>query len=78
MNHTLLTLEALQRRSLPVAGLVIGAWPQEPTDIELDNQRYLSDLPVPFLGMVPAGASALYPQDFRALASGWFGGPDEG
>ena len=78
LNHTLLTLEALQRRSLPVAGLVIGAWPQEPTDIELDNQRYLSDLPVPFLGRVPAGASALHPQEFRALASGWFSGPEEG
>ncbi|TJY69706.1 dethiobiotin synthase [Arthrobacter sp. CAU 1506] len=78
LNHTLLTLEALQRRSLPVAGLVIGAWPQEPTDIELDNQRYLSDLPVPFLGMVPAGASALPPPEFRTLASGWFGGAGEG
>jgi dethiobiotin synthetase len=78
LNHTLLTLEALQRRSLPVAGLVIGAWPQEPTDIELDNQRYLNDLPAPFLGMVPAAASALHPQEFRALSSGWFREPDEG
>ncbi|MGM0930479.1 MAG: dethiobiotin synthase [Actinomycetota bacterium] len=78
LNHTLLTLEALQRRSLPVAGLVIGAWPQQPTDIELDNQRYLSDLPAPFLGMVPAEASALHPQDFRALASGWFSEPERG
>ncbi|UNK45647.1 dethiobiotin synthase [Arthrobacter sulfonylureivorans] len=74
LNHTLLTLEALQRRSLPVSGLVIGAWPQEPTDIELDNQRYLSDLPVPFLGRVPMEASALHPPEFRAQASEWFRG----
>ena len=32
LNHTELTIEALTRRRVPVAGLVVGAWPREPTD----------------------------------------------
>lgn len=30
LNHTALTLEALERRGLPLAGLVVGSWPAFP------------------------------------------------
>jgi dethiobiotin synthase len=72
LNHTELTLEALARRRLPVAGLVIGSWPAEPDDIDLDNRRYLAGLGVPMLGAVPAGASRLALDAFTRHAGGWF------
>jgi dethiobiotin synthase len=72
LNHTELTLEALSRRRLRVAGLVIGSWPARPDDIDHDNRRYLSALGVPFLGAVPERSSQLSPLTFRARASSWF------
>ena len=36
LNHTALTLEALATRGLPLAGLVIGAWPGRPAGRDLD------------------------------------------
>lgn len=71
LNHTLLTLEALGRRGLEAAGLVIGSWPQQPDEVELSNLEYLQALAVPFLGVVPAGAAALAPGQcfIRPLAS---------
>ncbi|ALO68066.1 hypothetical protein AS189_18200 [Arthrobacter alpinus] len=65
LNHTELTLEALDRRGLPAAGLVIGSWPESPTDLERGNLRYLNSLRVPLLGSLPAGASELAPDTFR-------------
>ncbi|NKX54191.1 dethiobiotin synthase [Arthrobacter mobilis] len=73
LNHTQLTLEALARRGLPVAGLVIGSWPKDPDEVELSNLEYLRALPVPFLGKIPAGAPALAPEEFAAGARGWLG-----
>ncbi|GAA3695633.1 dethiobiotin synthase [Arthrobacter ginkgonis] len=73
LNHTQLTLEALGRRGLHVAGLVIGSWPEDPDQVELSNREHLRGLPVPFLGAVPAGASALAPAEFAAGAAGWLG-----
>ena len=72
LNHTLLTLEALERRGVPVLGIVIGAWPDSPSHLELTNRDYLAGLDVPLLGAVPAGAPAL--PDFAAQASGWLPG----
>ncbi|MFD1213643.1 dethiobiotin synthase [Arthrobacter sp. GCM10027362] len=71
LNHTQLTLEALARRELPVAGLVIGSWPRDPDAVELSNLEHLRALPVPFLGVLPAGAPALTPEEFRAGARDW-------
>ncbi|MHA7176196.1 dethiobiotin synthase [Arthrobacter sp. Sr24] len=65
LNHTQLTLEALTRRGLPAAGLVIGSWPDVPTDLELGNRSYLGSLPAPLLGALPAGAAALTSSDFQ-------------
>lgn len=73
LNHTQLTLEALDRRGLAVAGLVIGSWPAEPDEVELSNLEYLRGLGVPFLGLLPAGASSLPPAGFVAGARGWLG-----
>lgn len=56
LNHTQLTCEAIRARGHEVAGLVIGAWPTEPTLAERSN---LLDLPntagAPLLGVLPAG-----------------------
>ena len=71
LNHTELTLEALRNRGIPVAGLIIGSWPNDPSDIELDNRRYFESLGVPLLGAIPAGSSRLDPAVFRRSAPGW-------
>ena len=67
LNHTALTLEALDRRAVP-AGVVIGAWPTEP---ELVHWSNLTDLVPNLLGAVPAGAGAMDPGVFRRSAPGW-------
>jgi dethiobiotin synthase len=71
LNHTELTLEALARRGIAVAGVVIGSWPAEPSDVELSNREHLSSLGVPLLGAIPAHASQLVPTDFQRRAPTW-------
>lgn len=75
LNHTLLTLEALERRGVPAAGLVVGSWPPAPSDIEEDNRGYFQQLETPFLGALPAGAARLDPHAFRRQAPGWLRPP---
>lgn len=69
LNHTALTLEALARRGLTSAGVVIGAWPADPGLAERSN---LTDLAViaggPLAGALPAGAARLSRGDFLAMA----------
>ncbi|MGA5308337.1 dethiobiotin synthase [Micromonospora taraxaci] len=67
LNHTALTLEALDRRAVP-AGVVIGAWPARP---ELVHWTNLTDLVPNLLGAVPDGAGAMDPGVFRRSAPGW-------
>ncbi|WP_091295728.1 dethiobiotin synthase [Micromonospora halophytica] len=67
LNHTALTLEALERRAIP-AGVVIGAWPAEP---ELVHWANLTELVPNLLGALPAGAGAIDPGVFRRSAPGW-------
>lgn len=73
LNHTELTVNALRQRGLEPAGLVIGAWPDEP-DLAMTCNR--EDLPrvggVPVLAVIPDGAGGLVPEDFRARAASWF------
>ena len=71
LNHTDLTLEALRNRGIPVAGVIIGSWPNDPSDIELDNRRYFESLDVPLLGAIPEGSSRLDPAVFRKNAADW-------
>ncbi|GAA5229921.1 dethiobiotin synthase [Arthrobacter cryoconiti] len=74
LNHTLLTLEALVHRGLPADGLVIGSWPESPSIIERSNRDFFESLETPFLGALPAGASALEPAIFQQLAPQWIHG----
>jgi dethiobiotin synthetase len=68
LNHTALTLEALDHRGVP-ASVVVGSWPVEP---ELVHWRNLTDLPGDLDGVVPAGAGDLVPSRFRSRAPAWF------
>jgi dethiobiotin synthetase len=69
LNATALTVEALQRRSLTCAGVVIGEWP---ADAGLAEQCNLDDLPAyagaPLLGALPAGAGDCDSAAFARLA----------
>lgn len=72
LNHSTLTVHAIQARGLVVEGVVIGAWPEQPG---LAADQNLVDLPlltgVPVLGQIPEGASGLHVADFRRLAPKW-------
>jgi len=62
LNHTLLSLEALARRRIPVLGLVLNGEPHP------DNPRTLAELGgVPVLAQLPP----LTPLDRRALQEQW-------
>ncbi|MFP5022422.1 dethiobiotin synthase [Pseudonocardia phyllosphaerae] len=71
LNHTALTVEALQRRGVAVAGVVIGSWPERPSEIESDNRRCLGAIGPGLLGAVPAGAGRSAPAVFRERAPTW-------
>ena len=72
LNHTALTVQAIQQRRLHVHGVVIGSWPAAP---DLAAQQNLLDLPamtgVPVLGRVPEGAGALDAAAFAAGVPTW-------
>jgi dethiobiotin synthetase len=68
LNHTTLTLEPLAARNRKVAGLIIGAWPARPDEIEQSNRSELGRL-APLLGTLPAGAGALEPEAFRSMTA---------
>jgi dethiobiotin synthetase len=68
LNHTALTLEALERRAVP-ARVVIGSWPAQPELVHVAN---LVDLYAHLAGVVPAGAGSIEPGVFRRSAPGWF------
>ncbi|MEV0918337.1 dethiobiotin synthase [Streptomyces sp. NPDC049967] len=72
LNSTALTAEALHARGLDCLGVVVGSMPAEP---DLAERCNLTDLPVaagaPLLGVIPAGAGALPPAEFRARAGSW-------
>lgn len=72
LNHSGLTVWAIQDRGLHVHGVVIGSWPAEP---DLAAEQNLLDLPiltgVPVLGRIPEGAGGLSGADFAAGVPGW-------
>ena len=78
LNHTALTLEALEHEHLSCGGLVIGAWPQSPGAAETYNREALARL-APVRAVLPAGSAALPPADFAAMSRqafdpGWVAG----
>ena len=74
LNATALTLEALDRRRLRCAGLVLGRWPAEPDlactanigDLETIAGRRLA-------GALPDGMGTLSPERFRSAATAALG-----
>lgn len=73
LNHSVLTVDAVRARGLPVAGLILGSWPADPGLVERLNADQLPALTgVPLLGAVPLGAPRWAPSAFRAAAPGWF------
>jgi dethiobiotin synthetase len=72
LNSAALTSLAFAARSLPLAHVIIGAWPRQP---DLAERCNLSDLPryagAPLSGVIPAGAGALGCQNFAERAVGW-------
>lgn len=74
LNHTALTLEALEARGLQVLGVVLGSWPGNPDVVHHSNRQVLGSLRVPFLGAIPELASELSPAVFRAEAAEWLNG----
>ncbi len=67
INHTTLTLEALEHRGI-AASVVLGSWPATP---ELVHWRNLADLPGHLVGVLPEGAGDLTPQRFQQQAPSW-------
>lgn len=71
LNHTALTLEALEFTGISCAGLVIGAWPMEPGVAERDNREALAEL-APVRAILPAGAGAMSAAEFEAMSEAAF------
>lgn len=71
LNHTALTLEALEFKGISCVGLVIGAWPMEPGVAERDNREALAEL-APVRAILPAGAGAMSAAEFEAMSEAAF------
>ena len=71
LNHTALTLEALENKGISCAGLVIGSWPSSPGAAEEFNRGALEAL-APVRAVLPAGAAALSRADFAVMAGNAF------
>ncbi len=67
LNHTALTLEALDAQNVSCAGVVIGAWPAEPGPVELGNREALAKL-APLRAVLPAGAAEMTREQFEQLS----------
>jgi dethiobiotin synthetase len=72
LNHTELTVSALETAALPACGLVLGAVPDEPG---LAEQCNLTELPrvtgLPVIASIPEGVGEWSADDFTARCSGW-------
>jgi dethiobiotin synthetase len=73
LNHSALTVRALESAEVPCVGLVIGSWPSEPDLAARCNLEELAEVTgAPLLGSVPAGSAVLEREAFVAAAPGWF------
>lgn len=73
LNHTALTLEALDRRELAIHGVVLGTWPDEPGVLERSNRATIGSLR-PLIGVLPERAADLPPVTFREASTHWLSG----
>ncbi|MGO2534115.1 MULTISPECIES: dethiobiotin synthase [Micrococcaceae] len=75
LNHTLLTLEAAHARGLPLDGVLLGSWPEDPGILHATNEEYLrhrcATTSTPWLGRIPGRAGSLSGRRFRAGAVHW-------
>jgi dethiobiotin synthetase len=71
LNHAALTLEALASQQVRRAGLVIGAWPQDPGIVETGNREVLATM-APLRAVLPAGAGAFRSDRFESMSSASF------
>jgi len=71
LNHTALTVEALAGRGIPCAGVVVGAYPAEPTVAEETNLVALARI-APVRAALPSGAGALSAAAFAAMSDAAF------
>jgi dethiobiotin synthetase len=67
LNHTALTLEALEKHGISCAGLVIGAWPSDPGPAETGNRAKLATM-APLRAVLPAGAAQMTRAEFERLS----------
>ena len=67
LNHSALTLEALEGKGLSCAGLVIGSWPEFPGAAETHNRVALARLG-PVRAVLPAGSGALSAMAFAQMS----------
>lgn len=75
LNHTALTLEALERRDLRIHGVILGTWPDDPGVLEHGNRATLGSLRQ-LLGVLPERAADLPPVTFKAASVHWLSGLD--
>jgi dethiobiotin synthetase len=74
LNQSALTLEALDRRRLPLAGIVLGSWPAAPDRACRTNLADLETLAgQPLAGVLPEAMARLSPADFAAAAAAGLG-----
>lgn len=71
LNHTALTLEALETHGISCVGLVIGSWPARPGLVETSNRSALARL-APVRAALPAGAGSMDAADFAVLSNAAF------
>ncbi len=54
LNHTLLSMEALKNRKIPIAGIIINRMPSSPGPIEADNVKTIERLSgIRVIGVIP-------------------------
>ena len=72
LNHTALTLEALEHRDLDLVGLIVGSLPAAPDLAAETNLDQLRDLAHGrWIGAIPQGAAGMPPDEFRRAAADW-------
>ncbi|MBX8687635.1 ATP-dependent dethiobiotin synthetase BioD [Mycobacterium sp. 20091114027_K0903767] len=71
LNHTALTLESLAGQGITCAGLVIGAWPENPGVAESGNRESLAQL-APVRAVLPAGAGTASAAEFEKICADAF------
>lgn len=72
LNHTALTLEALEARGLDLVGVIVGSMPDTPDLAAETNLEQLRDLADGrWIGAIPQGAAGLEPWAFGRAAADW-------